>query len=336
MLHDFGDRRPKWFYLISLSALLSTGIYFYYYPIQAGDINVTFHPFVSRADETPLDFIKPGYFVYNDACRIAELPVRDRRMERYFKPEAFQSCDKWNHGKPRLVGSNRTHLFLILSAVKYYLPENSTHEILECNYRPFTWKYFKDRNNEFGSIRARYKKKQSLDSLVSPVRITSYQFIRVECSLNSLKVYTDFFAFVPEPETNSNTKLFETGTNSRSKLASAPVEGQNNSSPNIASNSVEDTSPKHTARSTGDQFSVLIVGIDAVSRLNFQRQMPKSYNYLETHCDLVDMKGYNKIGDNTFPNLVAVLAGMSEEKLKENCWPTPKATLKQMKPTYNY
>ncbi|KAL1458550.1 hypothetical protein WDU94_008688 [Cyamophila willieti] len=302
MLHD---RRPKWFYLISLSALLSTGVYFYYYPIQAGDINATFHPFVSQADETPLDFIKPGYFVYNDACRIAELPVRDRRMERYFTPEAFQSCDKWNHRKPRLVGSNRTHLFLIMSAVKYYLPENSTHEILECNYRPFTWKYFKGKSNEFGSIRAKYGKEQSLDSIVSPVRIITEEFIRVECSLNSLKVYTDFFAFVPEPETNSNTKQFQTET----KLTSTSI------------------GTKLSTHSTEDQFSVLIIGIDAVSRLNFQRQMPKSYKYLETHHDFLDMKGYNKIGDNTFPNLVAVLAGMSEKELTDNCWPTPKSTL---------
>lgn len=37
--------------------------------------------------------------------------------------------------------------------------------------------------------------------------------------------------------------------------------------------------------------------------------MSRTYKYLDTHYELVDMRGYNKIGDNTFPNLVAALTG---------------------------
>ena len=32
------------------------------------------------------------------------------------------------------------------------------------------------------------------------------------------------------------------------------------------------------------------------------------------------MSGYNKVGDNTFPNLAAVLTGLTMEQLKNQCW----------------
>lgn len=50
-------------------------------------------------------------------------------------------------------------------------------------------------------------------------------------------------------------------------------------------------------------LSVLFLGIDTMSRMNLMRTMPKTYNYLVEN-DWIDMKGYNKIGSNTFPNLM--------------------------------
>lgn len=34
------------------------------------------------------------------------------------------------------------------------------------------------------------------------------------------------------------------------------------------------------------------------------------------------MLGYNKVGDNTFPNLIPILTGMNVNELKKECWPT--------------
>lgn len=67
-------------------------------------------------------------------------------------------------------------------------------------------------------------------------------------------------------------------------------------------------------------LSILLVGLDAVSRLNLQRQMPETLKYLK-EIDAVDLLGYNKVGDNTFPNLIPALTGMSEEELRNTCWP---------------
>jgi len=64
----------------------------------------------------------------------------------------------------------------------------------------------------------------------------------------------------------------------------------------------------------------MIVGLDALSRLNFQRHMPSSYKYLIEEMAAVEMFGYNKVGDNTFPNLVPLLTGLAVEELGKHCW----------------
>lgn len=69
-----------------------------------------------------------------------------------------------------------------------------------------------------------------------------------------------------------------------------------------------------------DKLNVLILGIDSISRLNFHRQIPKTLDALR-RIKSVELLGYNKVGDNTFPNLIPVLTGLNESELKVNCWP---------------
>ncbi|XP_008475501.1 uncharacterized protein LOC103512515 [Diaphorina citri] len=296
MLHD---RRPKWFYLISLFTVFSTGVYLYYYPNPTSvDNNSSYHPLVTQADDIRAEPTRAGYFVYSNACKISELPVRNERLEHYFEPESFESCRGWNDGKPRLVGSNRTFLFIIKSALPYYVG-NSTGSI-QCNYRAFTWKY-EQGSNKYGTMRTMYSRKVPL---TSPVQILSDEFIRVDCSLDKVEVYTDFFSFVPEPTPVSDPQSRD--PQSRVPQSDLPV--------------------PRPPDPPEPEYSVLVVGIDAVSRQNFLRQMSRTYKYLDTHYELVDMRGYNKIGDNTFPNLVAALTGMSEKELEQTCYPTPEST----------
>ncbi|XP_016658178.1 uncharacterized protein LOC100166395 isoform X1 [Acyrthosiphon pisum] len=68
------------------------------------------------------------------------------------------------------------------------------------------------------------------------------------------------------------------------------------------------------------EVSILLLGLDAVSRMNFHRQMPKTSAFL-SEIGTVEMTGYNKVEDNTFPNVIPTLTGMSIEELKINCWP---------------
>lgn len=110
------------------------------------------------------------------------------------------------------------------------------------------------------------------------------EFVKVECRRKGKEIYKDYHAFVPRKP---------------------PVEKRCNDS----SNADENTS----------RLSVLILGLDAVSRLNFHRTMPRTVEKL-LNLNAVEMLGYNKVADNTFPNMIPVLTGMSEAELSKSCW----------------
>ena len=66
-----------------------------------------------------------------------------------------------------------------------------------------------------------------------------------------------------------------------------------------------------------DRLNVIILGIDSVSRINLKRIMPKTLKYLRDK-NWIQLNGYNKIGENTFPNLMAILSRESMKNL--NRW----------------
>nr|XP_016928820.1 uncharacterized protein LOC108009182 [Drosophila suzukii] len=63
--------------------------------------------------------------------------------------------------------------------------------------------------------------------------------------------------------------------------------------------------------------SVMILGLDSVSHLNLLRQMPKTVRYMHQNMSHVEFWGFNKIGTNTFPNLIALLTGLSAAESQE-------------------
>ena len=115
------------------------------------------------------------------------------------------------------------------------------------------------------------------------------EFVEVECmnaTTSDEAFYRDIFAFVPiKKEVEERCDSF-----------------------------VDNTSSQPT-----EHLNVMIVGLDALSRLNFQRQMPRSYQFLIERMAAIEMKGYNKVGDNTFPNLVPLLTGLSDDELQHSC-----------------
>lgn len=68
------------------------------------------------------------------------------------------------------------------------------------------------------------------------------------------------------------------------------------------------------------KLSILVIGMDNVSRLNFRRSLPKTANWIENK-GFITMKGYNKMGENTFPNLMAILTGQAVEMSYAICKP---------------
>lgn len=67
---------------------------------------------------------------------------------------------------------------------------------------------------------------------------------------------------------------------------------------------------KHSSGATSP-ISVMILGLDSVSHLNLLRQMPRTVRYMRQNMSQVEFWGFNKIGTNTYPNLIALLTGLS-------------------------
>ncbi|ALC39230.1 CG16854, partial [Drosophila busckii] len=75
----------------------------------------------------------------------------------------------------------------------------------------------------------------------------------------------------------------------------------------------------HENDGTPERLSIMVLGIDSVSHLNFQRQMRNTASYIKQHLSHVEFWGYNKVGDNTFPNLVPLLSGLDDQELNISC-----------------
>ncbi|KAL8560894.1 hypothetical protein ACOMHN_059078 [Nucella lapillus] len=69
-------------------------------------------------------------------------------------------------------------------------------------------------------------------------------------------------------------------------------------------------SPKTWASSL-DWVNVIMLGVDSTSRHNMIRLMPKTRHFLLNELRAVEMTNYNKVADNTFPNMFALHTGLT-------------------------
>ncbi|KAH8255662.1 hypothetical protein KR038_008066 [Drosophila bunnanda] len=76
--------------------------------------------------------------------------------------------------------------------------------------------------------------------------------------------------------------------------------------------SLEYWDKKMSAKGGTSPISVMIVGLDSVSHLQFLRQMPKTQDYIRQKTSHVEFWGYNKVGVNAYQNLIPMLTGLSE------------------------
>ncbi|KAL4235142.1 hypothetical protein ACF0H5_006780 [Mactra antiquata] len=72
---------------------------------------------------------------------------------------------------------------------------------------------------------------------------------------------------------------------------------------------VEVNKRKHENYLNGDKYSVLMLGLDSVSRSMSKRSLSKTVKYIIEDLGAFDFKAYMKVGDNTYPNLIALLTG---------------------------
>lgn len=71
-----------------------------------------------------------------------------------------------------------------------------------------------------------------------------------------------------------------------------------------------DKSKRQLLNETLTQLSVYIVGIDSVSRLIAERKLQKTMNYLRKNLGAYILKGYTRIADSSYPNIVPIFTGL--------------------------
>ena len=70
-----------------------------------------------------------------------------------------------------------------------------------------------------------------------------------------------------------------------------------------------------TTKKNPDNFNILILGLDSVSRMQFERMLPKTFAYITKELDGIILKGYNILGDGTPAQIIPILTGMQEREL---------------------
>lgn len=110
------------------------------------------------------------------------------------------------------------------------------------------------------------------------------EFVRVKCKFQGKAVYKKFFLFAPKKKFMSTT---------------------------------EDTTETYTSKSA---YNVIVMGLNAISRLNFHRTMPKTLEYLQ-EIGAIELLGYHKIENSTRSNIYPLLMGEDLEYLKKTCLP---------------
>lgn len=73
---------------------------------------------------------------------------------------------------------------------------------------------------------------------------------------------------------------------------------------------IEEAKSRKSESESGDgRLNIIIVGVDSISKLNFLRHFQKTHKFLKENLHYFELRGYTKVADNTFPNLVPLLSG---------------------------
>lgn len=232
-----------------------------------------------------------SYFVNTDGCRMPSFNIVDENVDKFMFPVKTVHC-----GKP-LTRSNENYLWICLNETEIQTEYKVNNvDDLYCEYEPFHRK--SDFNNEFSKAN-----RKIVFQFGDVVKVVD-EFVRVICRINkkNKEIYRDYHFFI------LNKLLESEATNIESNDI------------NIEDN---DTSAKHK---TDRKMNVMVIGLDSLSRLNFHRRMNESAEVLLNELNAVEFFGFNKVADNTYPNLIPTLTGLDENELVTACIPTKNHT----------
>ncbi|XP_039764474.1 uncharacterized protein LOC120636962 [Pararge aegeria] len=212
-----------------------------------------------------------SYTIKTNGCTIPALKHLGEEVKNLVKyPKEIKPCPK---SSLALLANNRTHIWVRNENKEHY--NFTSDRNFDCCYKSFYRPlYIQDITATYIDNRVNYSECNKFTNVIK----VADEFVKVECNVDNVKVYQQYFAFTPKKKLSYDIPINKTA------------------------------------------YNVIVMGIDAVSRLNFYRTMPNTLKFLREN-GAVELQGYNKVGDNTFPNLVPMLMGFSEQALNTTCIP---------------
>ncbi|XP_017047460.1 uncharacterized protein LOC108092406 [Drosophila ficusphila] len=79
--------------------------------------------------------------------------------------------------------------------------------------------------------------------------------------------------------------------------------------------------PKNASKASSlqERLSVMILGVDSISHMHYLRYFHRVADFIE-HLPHTEFWGYNRIGLNTYPNLMPLLSGLSVSEIEQSCY----------------
>ncbi|CAD6998483.1 uncharacterized protein LOC101462702 isoform X2 [Ceratitis capitata] len=246
--------------------------------------------------------ITQAYFVNTPGCHIPYFDVSNYHIMQYIGSPPKLKCKK-SITRASDLGS-RLWWTMTDKEIQHYYKVNDTNKI-NCHYTPLQHNYTLSVNTFGTEISFKLLFNQSIEI------IPETEFIRVRCSDGQKQYFYEDYHFFALNKTNSKIILQEKSKDNVRRKELRNARGRH---------AIKDNSyMKNKTNMPGQQLSIMILGIDSVSHLNFLRHMKRTADFIRKHLNYVEFWGFNKVGDNTYPNLIPLLTGLASDELKLSC-----------------
>ncbi|XP_058836492.1 uncharacterized protein LOC131693036 isoform X2 [Topomyia yanbarensis] len=290
---------------IRLGVLVVLVFITFYLSLSTIDIRPMVHQMVVNIPEDDEDLPGPrvpkGFLVWSPECKMLDLDPLAEDVMRLFHKERFEPCSP----KQPLTSIEQTfendtvllrfHRDRVTSHLPHYM------KFIDCCYQSIERSGINEKaDNDYTLSECTYF---THDVLLSS-NVTNGVMVRCKGSVSANSktrkaVYTNAHAFI-----RSNPPVQQRLNRFRQSYKQRPL-------------------------------SVLLVGIDSISRLNLIRAMPLTAQHLYD-TGWFELKGYNKIDDNTYPNLMAILTGYNNTLAYDVCNPRKVGQLETCPFIWNY
>ncbi|KDR15450.1 uncharacterized protein LOC110833590 isoform X2 [Zootermopsis nevadensis] len=278
--------------LVSMFYLLGFG-----QPMQANPSTLPVFSNEQEKKENSSVPLKEGYLVWSPSCQIPDMDPHHESIRKFLKSAESIVCSKFgpltyiNTPTAAHAENNWTAPYVLKvdpGMVHYYVPNKQRYS---CCYADITRAIPNVKDNKMAD--STYNINKCVDFEEEVILKPGSEFVLVRCNIHKKdskvkEIYSNMHATVPaKPQVLA--KLAKTQQKNNSQDRNKP--------------------------------SVLFIGLDSISRLNLIRTMPQTVSHLHRN-GWIELRGYNKVADNTFPNLMAIITGLSLDQVKKTCWPT--------------